>query len=250
MGFLAGKQWQPRDLAALCYEAGWTETLNLVTAIAVCLSESQGYQEAQNDNKSLITEVDPGQVVANIETYERFTVLDPPTGRVRLSDGSIVNYPKTVKVITSRDVGLFQINIPAAKIGSDEEDRLFVEPHYNVERARQLFEARGFQPWYGYTLEVYLRDTYIKRAVRGVGNFMGDELLKRTPTDTLGGEPYVHTLTTPLLDYQYRVNLLDGACSRIIQLARAIKPLTNSAVDAKLDEVIRVATIARNEAKK
>jgi hypothetical protein len=208
MGFLLGKQWQPRDLAKLCYDNGWTEAVNLVTIIAVCLSESQGYQGAYNDNKD--------------------------------ADGNVL----------SRDCGLFQINIPALKIGSDEEKKLFADPDYNVQRARTLFEARGFDPWYAYKLNVYLRDSYIKRAVRGVGNFIGDELLKRAPTDTLSGAPYTHTLETPLLDYEYRVELLDGACSRVVQMARDLKVHTDAANDARIDEIIRVASTARSDAKK
>lgn len=208
MGELKGKQWQPRDIAALCYEYGWTDAKELVTAVAVCLSESQGYQKAYNENKD--------------------------------ENG----------VVKSKDIGLFQINIPGSKIGTDEETALFEDVGYNLERARILYEKRGFQPWYAYTLKVYLRDSYIKRATRGVGNFLADEMLKTIPTDTLKGEPYVHTLDTPVLNYQYRVELLNGACSRIVKMARAIKPSVNATIDAKLEEIAKVATTAINEAKK
>ncbi len=206
MGELAGKQWQPRDLAALLYVAGWRNSVELVTMLAVLLSESQGYQGAVNDNLA--------------------------------EDGTI----------KSRDCSLLQINIPASKIGSDEERRLFDDPEYNIARGRALFLTetgsgiRGFQPWYGYTKNVYLRDTYVKRASRGVGNFLAAELLERVPTDTLNdGQPYQHTLANPVLDYAYRVAGMAVAHRAIIAKARQLKPIGGPAVDAKADEIIQLA---------
>ena len=103
MGELRGKQLQPKDIARLCHGQGWIGAADLVTAVAVCLSESQGYMRAFNDN---------------------------------VVDGEI----------KSRDCGLFQINIAADRIGSDEEERLFADANYNVARAWDLWERRGFQP--------------------------------------------------------------------------------------------------------
>ena len=206
MGELKGLQWQARDLAKLLYDGGWKEPVNLVTMLAVLLSESQGYQGAVNDN------------------------LD------------------AAGAIKSRDCGLLQINIPASKIGTDEEQRLFDDPEYNVARGRALYTTktatgiRGFQPWYGYTKHVYLRDTYVKRASRGVGNFLAAQLLERTPTDILNdGQPYVHKLTNPVLDYQYRVVEMAVAHRAILAKARQLKPIGGPLVDAKADEIIRLA---------
>jgi hypothetical protein len=50
MGELLGKQIQPRAIAKLGYVAGWHDCHHLVTALAVCLAESQGYSEAVNKN--------------------------------------------------------------------------------------------------------------------------------------------------------------------------------------------------------
>lgn len=52
--------------------------------------------------------------------------------------------------ILSRDVGLFEINIPASHIGTVEETKLY-DPIYNTERALVLYTIRHFQPWAGYT---------------------------------------------------------------------------------------------------
>src|ERR1041384_5099833 len=95
-------------IAELCYVGGWRD-LNLIKAVATCLSESGGYQFAYHDN------VD--------------------------AHGTIL----------SRDVGLFQINIPAKQIDTAAEHDLYGVAN-NLARARSLFVARGFQPWYGYTL--------------------------------------------------------------------------------------------------
>jgi len=249
-GFLAGKQFQPRDLAALCYAHGWTEAINLVTVVAVCLSESQGYQRAQNDNKLAISDCKAGQVVRNVETEEPYTVVDPAKGVLQYADGTTDTFPPEVEVVTSRDVGLFQINIPAEKIFSAEETRLFDDVDYNIDRARDLFDARGFQPWYGYTKNVYTRDNYIRRASRGVGNFLADELLRR-PTDMLSGQPYEHTITTPVLHYQHSVEVLDGAASQAITRLHELRPLLTSETNqVRVDAIAKTLAAARTEAKK
>ncbi len=51
-GELRGRQVQPRELAGICFDAGWTGSRELVEAIAVCLAESQGYTQAINKNLS------------------------------------------------------------------------------------------------------------------------------------------------------------------------------------------------------
>jgi hypothetical protein len=156
-GHLAGKQLQPSEIAALCYKHGWRDK-NLIIAVAVCLSESDGYIEAYNSN------------------------LD--------DEGNVL----------SKDIGLFQINIPASKVGSSYEKRLF-DPENNLRAARDLFDRRGFQPWYGYTKGVATNpDWYywsekrlvwapsgrrIHKAIRGVANFWALEFGIESPKDVL-----------------------------------------------------------------
>ena len=50
MGVLRGHQLQPRELAALNYDAGWQDAEQLVVAVMVELAESQGYDHAENTN--------------------------------------------------------------------------------------------------------------------------------------------------------------------------------------------------------
>ncbi len=132
---LPGKALEPRVIARLCHDAGWHD-LELVKAVAVCLSESNGYPLAYHDN-----------------------VGDKP----------------------SRDVGLFQINIPYEQVGTYVEQHLYQIP-VNLARARMLYERREWQPWYGFTNGYALstkwyRDDgqpsgqFLMRALRGVANF-------------------------------------------------------------------------------
>lgn len=88
--------------------------------------------------------------------------------------------------VTSRDVGLMQINIPAADIGTSVEKDLY-DVTANVTRARAMYVQRGWEPWYGYT-NGYATSTdwwhwsttrsawvptgrYLHRAIRGVANY-------------------------------------------------------------------------------
>jgi hypothetical protein len=167
MGELKGERITPRYIAQYCWDQGWRDK-DLIIAVATCLSESQGYIEAVNDN------------------------VDKETGQIK-----------------SRDCGLFQINIPKNQVGTIMEDRLY-EPEYNVYRAWKLYESRGFQPWYGYTLgyatspkwwtysEKYKEwrrtGRYIQRAVKGVANFYGNEL--EIATEPVGS-PLLEFLKVP-----------------------------------------------------
>lgn len=135
---LPGKAMEPRDIAKLCHETGWRD-LELVVAVAVCLSESNGYPLAYHDNQG----------------------KNP-----------------------SRDVGLFQINIPHEQVGTGFEKNLY-DIEVNAQRARNLYIRRQWEPWYGYTNGYALstkwyRDDgkpsgrYLQRAVRGVANFYAE----------------------------------------------------------------------------
>lgn len=175
MGELRGTQIQPRDLAARGYELGWVDLFDLTTMVAITLAESQGYDRAFNDN----------------------TV--PPDETRKGLDGKTY----TEGEVWQRDCGVMQIGIAGSEIGTPREEALY-DWRSNMVRGWTLYLQRGWQPWAAYGGKVYLRDSYIKRAVRGVGNFAAEKLLL-LPTDLLSGKPYVHTLETPVLDYYYRV---------------------------------------------
>ncbi len=178
-GFLKGHQWQPRDIAAVCYDEGFTDAVELVTAVAINLAESQGYDHAYNDN-----------------------------------------FDASGKLL-SRDVGIMEINIPASQVGTAKELELYDVPTC-IGRGRVLFEARGFQPWASFNSTIYLHDTYLKRAAKGVGNFLGETLLARAVAAHADGTPYEHTLTNPVLDYEYRtVGLLGSIAQALAQISKA-----------------------------
>jgi hypothetical protein len=71
--------------------------------------------------------------------------------------------------VTSRDVGLWEINIPASEIGTSVEASLY-DPQTNADHAFQLWKSRGWQPWVGFTSGAYLHDTYRIWAYLGVAN--------------------------------------------------------------------------------
>lgn len=210
-GFLMGSQIQPREIASECYSLGWTDADKLVTMVAVILSESQGFDRAYNDNLN-----DDGEV-------------------------------------TSRDVGIGQINIPASKIGTPEEEELY-DWKYNLTRCRQLYttkintdgDIRGFSPWYGWVLKVYLRDTYVKKATAGVGNFLAERLFERE-TDVLSGQPYTHSLVVPILDYRYRLvgmqAQFDAGTRKTYELKRNV---TSPANKTRCDDLAKILSVGKS----
>jgi hypothetical protein len=187
-------------------------------------------------------------------------VLTGWTGVMDLSDGIKVclaesqgydrayndNLAADGTTVVSRDVGIFQINIPASEIGTDAEEALYDVPT-NLKAAFALWQKRGWEPWVSFTTNVFLRDTYLKRGVRGVANFLGEFDLQRIPTDTLAGTPYVHTLTNPVLDYEYRVIDQHNTITAAYKSASGIKNLTTLAqVKTKASQVAIILQQALN----
>lgn len=133
-------------------------------------------------------------------------------------------------MVSSRDVGIMQINIAAKDIGTQVEFDLY-DVKNNVTAAFKLWSKRGFEPWVSYTSAVYLRDTYLKRANRGLGNYFGALDLAKTPTDTIGpgGESYVHILVNPVLDFEYRVIDQHNSIEAGYRAAAALKSMSTVA---------------------
>ncbi len=71
--------------------------------------------------------------------------------------------------VLSRDVGLWQINIPAESIGTQREKDLH-DPHKNAAAMFLLYRNRRFQPWAAYNSGVYLHSGYAGKAALGVCN--------------------------------------------------------------------------------
>lgn len=135
-GFLAGTQVQPRTLAKLAYETG------------------SRWQDAQ----TLVEAV--SICLAESQGYDRARNDNVGTG----------------DEVTSRDVGIFQINIPARYIGTPVEEDLY-DVKANAKAAYDLYVDRGWQPWVAFNTGIYLDDSYLRRAALGVMNFLAETLV-------------------------------------------------------------------------
>ena len=204
MGELIGPQIQPRDLAAIAYDTG------------------EGWEDARELTICLCV------CLAESQGYQH----------------AYNDNKNDAGVVTSRDVGVMQINIAADAIGTGVEDRLY-DLHTNFNAAYALYARRGFQPWVAYNTDVYLHDTYVERAVAGVGNFLGEYLLAQ-PVKDWAGSPYTHRLTNPVLNYQHRL------VSTVAHVDRARKTLgwttaAKSKVDATQLELAKAQQAAKQQ---
>jgi lysozyme-like protein len=197
-GVLAGRQLQPRDIAEFAYRATMTES-------------GSGSMPAHE----LVRIV--GVCLAESQGYDR-------ARNDNIVGGEVV----------SRDCGLWQINIPASKIGTAEEERLY-DPETNAAAMMDLFIRRGFQPWVAYTTGVYLHDSYLKRAARGFGNWGGEQMIverrRRIPE-------YDAQIVQNILDFQYRPAGMVGSFNEVTRLANvALRSATAPAVVDALDKI-------------
>src|SRR5204863_611865 len=71
--------------------------------------------------------------------------------------------------------------------------------------AFKLFVARnGWEDWAAYTTGVFLHDSYLGRAARGVGNYLARATLDVAVPDW-DGKPYVHKYSGSILDFEHRL---------------------------------------------
>jgi hypothetical protein len=152
-----GAQLTPFQAAQRLYRAGFEDAVELATIAAVIRAESGWYLKAWHHNVQ------------------------------RDGAGGIDRDPEGRLVVTSTDLGFIQRNVEHTpwKHVADDDSQAFVDElfaaHPDLARAdksaavaRQLFEARGFQPWYAYSNGSYER--HLGRAVLAVGNFLAVEL--------------------------------------------------------------------------
>lgn len=162
---VAGKRLMPREIASLCYRHGWTDTKDLVVAVAVCLSESNGYPRAWNDN-----------------------VVD---GVVKSRDLGLFQLNHPAKVIgTAAEENMY---IPGWNVQAARQHYLRAIDYYGADF--------GWKPWYGW-LDGYATDPawwvksrktgrwfkpgrYLHRALRGVANFQAAEFGVKSPASGL-----------------------------------------------------------------
>ncbi len=108
----------------------------------------------------------------------------------------------------SMDRGIWQLSTVHKWI----TDAIAFDPVKATDAAFRLYlaDGSGFGDWVAYTSKTYLRDAYIGRAARGVGNYLADMMLKAD-----AGE-YVHAFETPILDFRFRL----GVTQHHVGLAR------------------------------
>jgi hypothetical protein len=167
---LDGKTIIPRLIAAEC-KRYWSN-YELTKAVATALGESAGSLGAYHDNLTVLSDCYIGQEVLNPELYYHMAVINPTTGKIKiLPDGPTEMHPPESEVITTRDLGLFQINRSASIVGTDNEkllrttdlDPAVYEPvmRNNIDVAFALYDTawslregvakRHWQPWVAYT---------------------------------------------------------------------------------------------------
>lgn len=154
-GHLVGPIWDAQRIAQFAYAAGWTNAEDLVTAVAVCLAECDGFINSYNDNTD-----------------------------------------ETGKIILSRDVGMWEINIPASEIGTAQE-KLLYDPKTNAEAAYDLWKKRGWEPWVSYTTGIVFDDRYVITALIGVLNFLATFAVQAQ--EKLPARAANHELKSPLI---------------------------------------------------
>lgn len=127
---LEGKQLLPREVALLLWNAGWTNADNLMIMLATSMAESALFTQAWNFN--------------------------PPTER--MPNGSY-------------DWGLYQLN-DGGKTGAEQASFKIMafDPVKATAKAREMYDARKFQPWYAYTNGSW--EKFIIQATTGVANML------------------------------------------------------------------------------
>lgn len=103
----------------------------------------------------------------------------------------------------SRDRGIWQLNDIHAWI----TDEMAYDPVRATAAAFKLFVSdNGWSPWAAYEPSgVFLHDSYLGRASRGVGNYIARATLE-VPVPDWAGKPYVHRYAGSILNYEHRLS--------------------------------------------
>lgn len=132
---LQGREWRPREIVNLLYNAGWTHVNNLCLMTATTGAESAFYQQAYHWNENGTTD------------WGLFQLNDGLKGGSEPGPGGVVQDPT-----------------------QEAFRNMAWDPQRAVLKARRLYEERGFQPWAAYTSGRYLQ--YMPQACVGVANFL------------------------------------------------------------------------------
>lgn len=113
----------------------------------------------------------------------------------------------------SMDRGLWQLNTIHKWI----TDEIAYDPVKATAAAFKLYVAANssFRDWAAYTTDVYLHDTYLGKAARGVGNFLARDFLAQ-PVKDWAGKPYEHRFKGSILNYEHRL----AGCVHHVEVAK------------------------------
>jgi Lysozyme like domain len=130
------------------------------------------------------------------DAFELLTSL-----QVCLAESQGYDHAIHVNLNGTQDRGVWQLNSIHAEI----TDEIAYDPVQATVYAFRLFAARkGWEDWAAYTTGVFLHDSYVGRAARGMANYLGEETLA-IPVPDWADKPYVHKFKTPMLAFQHQV---------------------------------------------
>lgn len=195
-GHLGKTNWQPVQIARCNHEQGWRDE-DLVMSVAIVLAECNGYIDSYNDNLSPASECPLGSIAYSADGLTRYEIIARLGTSVTVQTGmKRSEIPGDTEVIVSRDVGMFEVNIPASEIGAQKETALY-GPAANAVAAWHLWKSRGWQPWASYTSGVVFDDTYVARALLGVTNLYAGFM--ETNASRVTARKDHHTLRNPFI---------------------------------------------------
>lgn len=197
-GHLGKPVWNGRQIAETAYAAGWHDLHDLAMAVAAAFAECNAYINSYNDNLAPVGTLPVGARFRSRLELEALTVTGAAGGRVTVIDGAgdeRTLAPEAL-VITSRDVGLWQVNIPAVQITTKAETGLY-DPTANAAAAYAIWASHGWGRWASFTSGIVFDDAYVYRAVLAVFNFAAEAMV-----GAQAGHPdraAHHSLTVPVV---------------------------------------------------
>jgi hypothetical protein len=150
-----GRKWLPREIARLLYDTGWKDAVNLLKMTCTTLAESGGYEWAYHYN-------DPKDGGNGSTDWGMFELNDGNVG----GKAPIVGSDGKPKPVAGGSKSLATVQAFATKA---------LDPNEAVKTARSMYEARGFEPWYGYFNPFNNTSpwkAHIKQAAAGIGNML------------------------------------------------------------------------------
>lgn len=198
-GHLGPPRWQPAQIAATAHEGGFRD-LALVEAVVVAFAECDGFVNSHNDNLASLGDVRVGEKVRNGETSELYEVIGhtPAWVTIRDSAGKPQQFPPEALVVTSRDVGLWEINIPAEQIGTPHETHLY-DPVENAKAAFGIQSKFGWGRWASVSSGIAFDDTYLVRGWLGAANFLASGVFALRAQVTDPKRLTHHTVEQPIV---------------------------------------------------